>query len=197
MNLQVIADRVTACVRCGLCKTRTQAVTGDGAADAKIVLVGEAPGKDEDRTGRPFVGRAGKLLDKVLRKAGLSRGAVYITNIAKCRPPNNRKPEPGEIKACRRHLRREIRTLHPRVIIALGATSAQELCETAMPIGQMRRAKGWHTFVPKIPGIPVVPTWHPAYVLRNPAAKRELIADIKRAVQIARYEYVEVLHRRR
>lgn len=162
------------CVRCRLCETRTQVVFGEGSTDAELVVVGEAPGADEDRTGRPFIGRAGKLLDRLLASVGFERDQVYICNVIKCRPPGNRNPQPDEVATCSPYLRRQIELVGPRAILAVGAFAAQTLLETDAPIGRLRG--GRHT----AHGVPLVATYHPAALLRNPSWIRPVWEDLQR-----------------
>jgi uracil-DNA glycosylase family 4 len=179
-TLDEVARQVADCTSCKLCQGRNLAVPGEGAAYARVVFVGEGPGADEDRTGRPFVGRAGKLLDDIITK-GMKRRRedVYICNVVKCRPPNNRDPEPDEVAACRGYLERQLLAIAPRVICALGASAARLLLETDRPLGRLRgRVTLWH-------GIPVIPTYHPAYLLRNPDAKRPTWEDIRKVMDLA------------
>ncbi len=161
------------CTRCPLCKTRHHIVFGEGAADARLVFVGEGPGMDEDRCGRPFVGAAGQLLSKIIRAMNLSREAVYIANIVKCRPPDNRNPEPDEIRQCLPFLNRQLAAINPQVICALGSVPARTLLKTDTPISRLRGR--FHEFM----GIPLMPTFHPAFLLRNPLRKREVWDDVQ------------------
>ncbi len=172
-TLEDLEKEVKRCRRCALHRTRTQAVTGEGPCPAEVMLVGEAPGREEDLEGRPFVGAAGKLLDKMLAAIGLKREELYITNVVKCRPPGNRTPEREEIEACRPYLARQVRLVKPRAILALGSVAARSLLLSDEPLSRLRgRAH-------ELEGIPVVPTYHPAYLLRNPAAKRAAWEDLK------------------
>lgn len=168
---------------CPLCPelaaNRTQTVFGVGNRQAEWMVVGEAPGADEDRQGEPFVGRAGKLLDNMLRAAGFAREQVFIANILKCRPPNNRDPRPEEAAHCAPYLNRQIALVAPRVILAVGRVAAQNLLETDQPLGRLRGRM--HSFGPQ--RIPVVVTYHPAYLLRSPGAKRKTWEDLRRALQ--------------
>jgi len=169
------ARRVAACTRCAeLAQTRTQTVFGVGNPYARLVFCGEAPGADEDRQGEPFVGRAGQLLNDILVKGmKIRREDVYILNILRCRPPGNRAPTPAEAAACREHLDRQLAIIQPEFICCLGAVAAQNLLETETPIGKLRgRVHDFH-------GIKVICTYHPAYLLRNPEAKRPVWEDIK------------------
>lgn len=176
--LDDLAAEVARCQACPLCQTRTRTVPGEGHAAPRVVFVGEGPGADEDRTGRPFVGKAGQLLDDIITKGmRLRREDVFICNVVKCRPPGNRTPEPGEVQACAGFLERQLLALAPRVICALGAVAAQALLATDEPVGRLRGRVGqWR-------GIPVIPTYHPAYLLRNPAAKRPTWEDIQRVME--------------
>lgn len=161
------------CTRCPLCKGRTHIVFGEGDARARLVFVGEGPGFDEDQSGRPFVGAAGQLLTRIIAAMQLSRETVYIANIVKCRPPNNRNPDPEEIRRCLPFLKRQLAAIRPQVICALGNVAARTLLETEIPISRLRGR--FHSFM----GIPVMPTYHPAYLLRNPDKKREVWEDVQ------------------
>lgn len=166
------------CVKCRLSKTRKSVVFGEGSLDAELVFVGEGPGRDEDEQARPFVGAAGKLLDKIIEAMKRKREQVYICNVVKCRPPQNRPPEPDEIAACSDYLKTQLLTIRPKGICALGKTAASALLETQAPMGALRgKTLEWN-------GIPLIVTYHPAYLLRNPAAKKEVWADMKRVMQI-------------
>jgi DNA polymerase len=161
------------CTRCKLHPHRTQIVFGVGNPAAKLVFVGEAPGADEDAQGEPFVGRAGQLLTKIIEAMGLKRGDVYICNILKCRPPGNRTPEADEILACSPFLLQQLRAIGPQFICALGGPAAQTLLQTKEPISKLRgRFHDYH-------GIPLLPTFHPAYLLRNPSEKKTVWEDMK------------------
>jgi DNA polymerase len=166
-RLEAIAEEVRACCKCDLGKSRTNAVPGEGSTDAQIVFVGEGPGADEDAQGQPFVGRAGKLLDKIITAMGLQRSDVYICNILKCRPPGNRDPKPDEIISCLPYLQQQLEIIEPEIIIALGAHAAKTLLDTNKPIGQLRGQ--FHEYYGGIgkPMIKLMPTYHPAYLLRN------------------------------
>lgn len=173
--LQTLRAEVMPCVRCKLHQGRRTAVFGEGNPRARVLFVGEAPGSVEDQTGRPFVGPAGQLLDRILAGAmGLRRSDVYIANINKCRPPDNRPPQPDEVAACLPFLQRQIAILRPEVIVCLGRTAAQNLLGTPAPTHALRGQT--LTFE----GIPVIVTWHPAFLLRDPSHKRETWDDIKR-----------------
>ncbi|MBI5762216.1 MAG: uracil-DNA glycosylase [Planctomycetes bacterium] len=176
-------DEVKGCTHCGLHTTRTKTVFGVGSAAARIMFIGEAPGADEDASGEPFVGRAGQLLTDMIQKGmGLKREDVYICNVLKCRPPNNRTPAIDEIIACKGYLWRQIEIIMPQVIITLGAPAAQTILNTREGIGKLRSR--WHNFY--VSGsetigepIPVMPTFHPAYLLRSPGEKAKAWADLK------------------
>ncbi|HTE05029.1 MAG TPA: uracil-DNA glycosylase [Planctomycetota bacterium] len=179
--LAEVAAEVAVCRACRLCETRHLTVPGEGSARARVVFVGEGPGADEDRTGRPFVGRAGQLLEDILIKGmKLSREQVYICNVVKCRPPANRVPEPDEAAACAGYLDRQLLAIAPAVICTLGATAARRLLDTELSMGALRgRTHDWR-------GIPVITTYHPAYLLRNPAAKVPTWQDIQRVMELMR-----------
>lgn len=167
---QSVAD----CTRCTLHQTRTQTVFGVGNPAADWMIVGEAPGQEEDRRGEPFVGRAGKLLDEMLLALGLDRNSVFIANILKCRPPNNRDPAVEEAASCRNYLERQIDFVAPKIIIAVGKIAAQHLLNTDAPVGRMRGQR--HVLEER--NLPVVVTYHPAYLLRSPAQKRKVWQDL-------------------
>jgi len=166
-ELEKIADEVRQCHKCGLGSLRTNAVPGEGNPNARILFVGEGPGADEDAQGRPFVGRAGKLLDKVIKACGLKRTDVYIANILKCRPPENRDPRPDEIINCFPYLQRQIELINPEIIVALGAPATRTLLNTNKSIGQLRGQ--FHEYYAGLgrPPIKLMPTYHTAYLLRN------------------------------
>jgi len=162
------------CTRCRLAESRDQVVFGEGHPAAAVMVVGEAPGAEEDRTGRPFVGRAGKMLDLLLRSIGFERDQVYICNVLKCRPPGNRDPRADEVETCSPYLRRQVEMVAPSAILACGTFAAQTLLGTATPIGKLRgAAHDYH-------GVPLVPTYHPAALLRNPAWVRLAWEDAQR-----------------
>jgi uracil-DNA glycosylase family 4 len=165
------------CRRCSLCETRTNLVFGEGNVRAGLVFVGEAPGADEDSQGRPFVGKAGQLLTRIIVAMGLQRQDVYICNILKCRPPGNRNPRPEEIAACEPFLIRQIQAIGPKIICALGTFSAHTLLKTDVPISLLRGR--FHRYQ----GIPLMPTYHPAYLLRNPAAKKQVWEDVQKIMK--------------
>lgn len=166
------------CCRCGLGETRQNLVFGVGNPDASLVLVGEAPGSEEDRRGEPFVGEAGQLLDRILKAMHLERKDVYICNVLKCRPPKNRDPLPEEIASCEPFLVRQLMAIRPQVIVTLGRFAAQSLLRSKTPISRLRGT--WQTYQ----GIPLMPTFHPAYLLRNPAGKREVWEDMKQVMEV-------------
>ena len=161
------------CQRCKLHAGRTNIVFGVGNPDARLMFVGEGPGADEDEKGEPFVGRAGQLLTQIIKAMGLERDDVYIANVVKCRPPGNRNPEPDEIEACSPFLQAQIASIRPKVIVALGKFAAQTLLQTETPISRLRGQFHLRD------GLAVMPTFHPSYLLRNPAAKREVWEDMK------------------
>jgi len=165
---------VAGCVACRLHESRTQTVFGVGNPAADWMIVGEAPGAEEDRRGEPFVGRAGKLLDEMLHAVGLDRGTVFIANILKCRPPNNRDPAAEESAACRGFLDRQIDLVQPRIIVAVGRIAAQHLLGTDVPVGRLRGRR--HELAAS--GVPVVVTYHPAYLLRSPTQKGKVWKDL-------------------
>ncbi len=176
---------VSTCRRCRLCETRTQTVFGVGPRPAPLMVVGEGPGADEDAQGEPFVGRAGKLLDEMLRSIGRSRRqpaaeqAVYIANVVKCRPPANREPAEDEAEACRAYLEQQLCLVKPKLIVALGRVAAQRLLVTDMPLAKLRGQM--HTWGPE--GTPLLVTYHPAYLLRSPSEKAKSWEDLKRVHQ--------------
>jgi len=172
--------RVAACTRCALSATRTQTVFGVGNLEAEWLIVGEAPGAEEDRRGEPFVGRAGQLLNSMLRAIGLAREQVYIANVLKCRPPGNRDPSPAESAECLPYLERQIALLKPKIMLAVGRISAQKLLKTDTPLGRMRLKV--HSF--GLNQVPLVVTYHPAYLLRTPADKRKAWEDLKFAREV-------------
>lgn len=177
-SLKALAEIIEKCTRCPLYKTATHAVPGEGAAKADFMVVGEAPGANEDETGRPFVGQAGQLLTKILGAIDLTREDVFIANVLKHRPPGNRNPKPDEVEACSPYLIRQIQLIKPKVILALGTFAAQTLLDTKTPIGKLRGQ------VHRYHGIPLVVTYHPAALLRNPAWKRPTWEDVKLARRV-------------
>ncbi len=172
---QALAAEVAACVRCGLHQGRTQTVFGVGDPKAELLVIGEAPGADEDRQGEPFVGRSGQLLNSMLFAAGLPRASVYIANIIKCRPPDNREPLPEEVRCCLPYLQRQIDLLGPRLMLAVGRVAAQNLLGIETPLGKLRGAV--HRFGTR--GTPLIVTYHPAYLLRSPREKRKAWEDLR------------------
>lgn len=178
LDLAGLVERVAQCEDCKLCETRTNTVPGVGNPNADFMIIGEGPGQNEDEQGEPFVGRAGKLLDDIIGAIGLSRSEVYIANMVKCRPPDNRNPKPEEIEACIPFLHRQIQLIAPKVILTVGAVAAGSLLGTKKSLGQMRQ--NVHEFM----GIPLVVTYHPAALLRNPNWKRPTWDDVRIARRI-------------
>jgi len=172
-GLQVVRDDLGDCKRCKLAPSRTNLVYGVGNPDADLVFVGEAPGADEDAQGEPFVGKAGQLLTKMIEAMGYSRSDVYICNVLKCRPPGNRNPEPDEVASCEPFLKRQLAAIRPRMIVALGKFAAQCLLRDDTPITRLRG--GFRSYE----GIPLMPTLHPAYLLRDPSKKKLAWDDLK------------------
>lgn len=169
---QALQDAVRTCTKCGLHKTRTQTVFGVGNPAASWMFIGEAPGADEDKQGEPFVGRAGQLLNAMLFAMGLKREEVYIANVLKCRPPGNRDPQPEEVAQCEPYLIRQIEHIRPKLIVALGRHAAHSLLKTEVPLARLRGQRlSYH-------GIPLVVTYHPAYLLRSPGEKRKVWDDL-------------------
>jgi uracil-DNA glycosylase len=177
-GLQVLAEAITSCSRCAeLACTRTQTVFGVGKMDPELCFIGEAPGADEDATGEPFVGAAGQLLNRIITACGMKRAEVYICNIIKCRPPGNRLPQVDEAGNCREYLEKQLGLVRPKFICALGACAAQNLLDTKAPIGRLRGQ--FHSYE----GIPVLCTYHPAYLLRSPEKKKDVWEDMKKLLQ--------------
>jgi uracil-DNA glycosylase family 4 len=177
-ELAVIEARAKVCVKCGeLSRCRTNVVFGTGNPQAEIMFVGEGPGHDEDIQGLPFVGRSGELLTKIIAAMGFTREEVYIANVVKCRPPENRTPQPDEIANCLPYLLSQIELIRPKVLVALGATAVRALLDVQLGITKMRGH--WYTFR----DIPIMPTFHPAYLLRNPPAKKEVWEDMKAVLE--------------
>jgi len=176
-TLDTIRADLGDCQRCRLSSGRTHIVFGAGNPEARLMFVGEGPGYDEDQQGEPFVGAAGKLLTRIIQAMKMTRAEVYICNIVKCRPPRNRNPEPDEIQTCIPFLERQIATVAPEYICALGACAARSLLKTKTPISRLRGR--FHDFN----GIKVLPTYHPAYLLRNPDKKRDVWDDMKMLMQ--------------
>jgi len=177
-RLAALAREVAGCTRCGLCRERTQTVFARGTGSSGLCFVGEGPGADEDAQGFPFVGKAGQLLDRMIAAMGFGREDVYVCNIVKCRPPKNRKPEPDEMAACRPYLVQQLALVEPKVIVALGATAVEGLLGIG---GGITRLRGnWRLYNGSIP---VMPTFHPAYLLRTPEAKRDVWNDLKEVLK--------------
>ncbi|MEE9441327.1 MAG: uracil-DNA glycosylase [candidate division Zixibacteria bacterium] len=181
-DLESHREAICDCSKCPLGQTRTKFVYGVGNPRAKIMFIGEAPGRDEDMQGEPFVGRAGKLLDKIIAAIGFAREDVYIANILKCRPPNNRDPQPDEMNLCMPYLKEQIRLIKPQFICALGRIAVQGLLDTTAPLGSLRRK--WHRFE----GIPFLATYHPAALLRFAKYKRDTWEDMQ--VLMKEYERI-------
>ena len=175
-----LREAVAACTSCSLHACRTQTVFGVGNPQADWMIIGEAPGAEEDRRGEPFVGRAGKLLDEMLRAVGQGRDSVFIANILKCRPPNNRDPKAEESEACRAYLQRQIELVQPKVILAVGRIAAHLLLETDEPVGRLRGSRH------QLGDTPLVVTYHPAYLLRSPSQKRKAWDDLCLAKRLLR-----------
>lgn len=176
-----LESQASGCTRCPLHASRTQTVFGVGNRSARWMIIGEAPGADEDREGEPFVGKAGQLLNQMLRAVGLARSDVYIANILKCRPPRNRDPEPEEVRSCADYLNRQIELIGPLLILAVGRIAAQNLLHEDQPVGRLRGTV--HRFGEA--GIPLVVTYHPAYLLRSPSQKRKAWSDLCLARSVA------------
>jgi uracil-DNA glycosylase len=177
-TIEEVAERIRTTHCCGLCPGRTKAVPGEGNPKARLFLVGEGPGATEDATGRPFVGQAGKLLNGILDAIEVPRDSVYITNIIKCRPPQNRKPLPDEIAACMPYLHRQLELIRPKVIVALGGTAGEAMLGVRKSLGELRGKV--HTYN----GIPLIVTYHPAALLRNPNWKKPTWDDVRIARQL-------------
>lgn len=177
---ETLKQQVSVCTHCSLSQSRTQTVFGVGSPGADLMIIGEAPGAEEDRRGEPFVGRAGKLLDAMLKAIGFDREQVFIANILKCRPPNNRDPLPEEVMSCEPYLKQQIAEIKPKLILAVGRIAAQNLLKTDTPIGRMRGQQYSYGEA----GIPVVVTYHPAYLLRSPREKRKSWQDLQLAMRI-------------
>lgn len=177
-SLEELRDNIGDCRRCKLHSGRTHVVFGVGNPNAKLMFVGEGPGRDEDLKGEPFVGRAGQLLTDIITKGmGLRREDVYIANVVKCRPPQNRNPEADEVASCEPFLKKQIELIRPEIIVALGKFAVQTLLQSKLPITRLRG--NWHTYM----GIKLMPTFHPAYLLRNPADKKLVWDDIKKVMK--------------
>lgn len=178
-TLTEITAEIAACRACGLCQSRTRTVPGEGAPAAELVFVGEGPGADEDEQGRPFVGKAGELLDRMIVAMGLTRDQVYLCNVVKCRPPGNRTPEPTEISACLGYLHRQLAAIRPKVICALGNTPLRALTgDASLGITRMRGQRLDYR------GTPLIPTFHPDYLLRNETAKKPCWEDLKQVLAV-------------
>jgi DNA polymerase len=177
-TLEELRDHIGDCRRCKLHSGRTHVVFGIGNPNARLMFVGEGPGRDEDLKGEPFVGRAGQLLTDIITKGmGLAREDVYIANVVKCRPPQNRNPEPDEVASCEPFLKKQIELIKPEIIVALGKFAVQALLQSKVPITRLRG--NWHTYM----GIKLMPTFHPAYLLRNPVDKKLVWEDIKKVMK--------------
>lgn len=177
-SLESVAQAIEGCTQCFLCQGRTRVVPGEGNPNARLLLVGEGPGQTEDETGRPFVGRAGELLTDILGAIGFSRDQVFICNVVKCRPPQNRKPLPDEMAACAPYLAAQLRLVQPKVILALGATAAEALLNARRSLTELRgKVHSYH-------GTPLVVTYHPAALLRNPNWKKPTWDDVRIARQL-------------
>lgn len=178
-DLLDLQEQVKTCKECALHQSRTQTVFGAGNTQSDWFIIGEAPGSEEDVKGEPFVGRAGQLLNSMLLAMGLPRNEIFIANILKCRPPNNRDPKTDEVDACRKYLKRQLELIKPKIILALGRIAAQNLLKLDIPIGKMRG----NSYLYPNSNLPVVVTYHPAYLLRSPREKRKVWGDLKFAMQ--------------
>ncbi len=176
-TLDTIREELGDCQRCGLAASRTKLAYGVGNPNARLVLVGEAPGREEDLKGEPFVGEAGQLLDRILLAMGMQREDVYICNVLKCRPPNSRDPQAEEVATCETFLIRQIAAVRPQVIIGLGRFAVHSLLKTKTSISRLRGE--WQSYQ----GIPLMPTYHPDYLLRNPEGKRDVWEDMKEVMR--------------
>ncbi len=173
-EMEQLKESVLKCTECSLCETRNNVVFGSGNPDARLMFVGEAPGRDEDLKGEPFVGRAGQLLTKIIEAIGMTRDDVYISNIVKCRPPENRNPEKSEILACRSYIEKQIELISPEVIVTLGSFASLTLLNINTPISKIRG--NFRDYK----GVALMPTFHPAFLLRNPSSKREVWIDMQK-----------------
>lgn len=180
IDWDALQKRVATCTACGLHETRIQTVFGVGNLKASCMVVGEAPGASEDQQGEPFVGKAGMLLNEMLRAIGLNREEVFIANILKCRPPMNRDPKPSEVDACEPFLKQQLAFIKPKIILAVGRVAAQNLLKTDTPLGKMRGKRHYYG------EIPLVVLYHPAYLLRSPLEKRRAWDDLQFALEILR-----------
>lgn len=178
VTLGQVRENLGECTRCRLHRERTSIVFGQGNARARLMFVGEGPGAEEDRQGLAFVGKAGQLLTRIIAAIGLTRDDVYITNIVKCRPPGNREPQEDEVATCLPFLTRQIRVIRPRVLCCLGAAASRALLDTTDPISRLRGT--FH----EVEGVRVMPTYHPAFLLRNPGAKKEVWEDMQKVRQV-------------
>ena len=173
-SLEAIAEHISTCANCELCQTRNTTVPGEGKGDSPdIMFIGEGPGAEEDAQGRPFVGKAGQLLDKMVEAMGYDRTEVYIANVVKCRPPNNRKPVREEMDLCLPYLRQQIKLINPKIIVGLGGTAMEGLL--GKPVGITRMRGVWQEYA----GIKLMPTFHPSYLLRDPSKKKDAWTDLK------------------
>ena len=177
VKLQKVRDKLGKCTRCALSAQRSNIVFGVGSPNARLMFIGEAPGFNEDKQGEPFVGKAGELLDKMIGAMGLSRAEIYIANVIKCRPPSNRDPEDEEINQCSPFLKAQIHAIKPEVIVSVGKFSSNMLCGTEGSLSAIRGK--WHDYR----GIPLMPTFHPAFLLRNPSGKREAWSDLQQVMK--------------
>jgi DNA polymerase len=184
MDWEQLRSTVLGCEQCELHQTRTQAVFGIGNQQAQWMVVGEAPGADEDRQGEPFVGRAGQLLNNMLYAIGLKREQVYIANVLKCRPPNNRDPKPEEVACCEAYLQRQVALIQPKLILAVGRIAAHNLLKTDVSLAKLRQ----HTFSYGETQTPLIVTYHPAYLLRSPREKRKAWQDLQYAVSVIKQQ---------
>lgn len=180
LDWEPLQERVSTCVACPLHRSRTQTVFGVGDHNADLLIVGEAPGANEDKQGEPFVGRAGKLLNAMLHAIGLAREAVYIANIIKCRPPNNRDPNPEEVETCSPYLDRQVELLQPKLMVAVGRVAAHYLLSTDAPLGRLRGKE----FTFRDTQIPLIITYHPAYLLRSPKQKAKAMDDLQQVYHL-------------
>jgi DNA polymerase len=177
LSLKTLREKIGDCTRCFLSQGRTHLVFGEGNPTASLMFVGEGPGEEEDLQGRPFVGAAGRLLTRMIEAMGFKREEVYIANVVKCRPPNNREPKPEEIRQCLPFLKEQISIIRPRILVTLGKCAVQSLLSTTEPISRLRGR--WQNYE----GLPLMPTYHPAYLLRNPSAKREVWSDLQKVME--------------
>ena len=182
-SLDAIRAELAGCTRCILSERRKTVVFGEGDPAARLLFVGEGPGEDEDNQGRPFVGRAGQLLNKIIAAMGMKREDVYIANVVKCRPPGNRAPKPDEVESCTPFLERQIEAIRPRIICALGASAAHHLLKSDVPVSVLR---GKFSEYQDLQGrkVQLMVTYHPAYLLRNPAAKKQVWEDMQKILAV-------------